>query len=93
MNQSVNVDYAIPGRFCGPCWKTKYVACSNVFDELIRIDPMGSTRNGGKLAREAGLGKKPEVFNLLPKANIVAYRELAQGSVLRTRCHNHHRRV
>ncbi|OJT07265.1 hypothetical protein TRAPUB_1894 [Trametes pubescens] len=54
VNQSVNVDYAIPARFCGPCWKT-------------------NARNGGKLAREAGLGKQPEVFNLLPKANIVAY--------------------
>ncbi|KAL1947342.1 hypothetical protein VTO73DRAFT_14303 [Trametes versicolor] len=54
VNQSVNVDYAIPGRFCGPCWKT-------------------NARNGGKLARKAGLAKKPEVFNLLPKAHIVAY--------------------
>lgn len=78
MNQSVNVDYAIPGRFCGPCWKTKCVARSNVFIEPDKPDPlMSSARNGGKLAREAGLAKKPEVFNLLPKASIVAYRERA----------------
>ncbi len=78
MNQSVNVDYAIPARFCGPCWKTKCVARGNISIKPCEADPLlSSARNGGKLAREAGLGKQPEVFNLLPKANIVAYRELA----------------
>ncbi|KAH9857686.1 hypothetical protein C2E23DRAFT_928193 [Lenzites betulinus] len=70
VNKSVNVDYAIPGRFCGACWKE-------------------NCRNGGKLAREAGVPTKmrDEIYNLLPVAHMASYSyyqdpatELAQTS-------------
>ncbi|KAI0634989.1 hypothetical protein C8Q77DRAFT_1156349 [Trametes polyzona] len=56
VGRSVNVDYAIPARFCGACWKA-------------------NVRNGGKLAREAGLKKaaQGDVFNLLPMAALASY--------------------